>query len=385
MKRLISSVVLGGAAAATYLSVGVAAADPSAVDVMVPQPFGFSLDGVLDPSYVASNASQAIAYGSGTIDFDAGDINPAVQQFFFDNVELANGNPLPSNFAFDNIPVDIINKLDGLGTQQQILFGEIPGTNIDSGVIGIHDYGSGYGYAYIDMVGPGVESVNSNGVDHAVGAFVVTPAGLIDVSNWENGGDYFGLAYLESQLFDFSKPLDNPFGIVLTPGTADFLYQTGGVLGNTSYGSQEVNFIPSDLEPFARDFLTDNGVNLQQFSDALNAEDAAVNIINTVNYTGIGNGLTMQQLFLPDLGDTNVENGVITLYNLGAGFDYSSIDLDLSGSTPDAIGAWLSTPFGDIDVSSFASLVAQVFGPEYFDIGNFPLDDMFEPTFNFLF
>jgi hypothetical protein len=36
-------------------------------------------------------------------------------------------------------------------------------------------------------------------------------------------------------------------------------------------------------------------------------------------------------------------------------------------------------------VSPWASLAAQVFDPNYFDIGNLPVDGLIPPTFDFLF
>jgi hypothetical protein len=387
MRRILSSVVLGGAAAATSLSAGIAAADPDATTIVVPDPFGFSLSGTPDFSYTASNASQAIAYGGDTIDFDSAKLSAPVEQFFFNNVTY-NDEPLSStNVLNAAVQADIINKLqDGLGTQQQILLGPIEGTNIESGVIGIHDFGDGYGYAYIDLVGPGVTSVNSDGVNNAVGAFLVTPTGTYDVSHVENGGDYAGLAYLESQLFDFSKPLADPFGIELT-GNPDFGYQTEGVFGNTAYGTQDVNFDSSSLTPFAQKFLEDNvTIDGQAFGPDSTLDLSQANIIDSLNYTGIDNGLSAQQLFLPAIEGTNIDNGVITLQSLGDGYSYDSINLDLAGSgTSDAVGAWLVTPFGDYDVSPSASLAAQMFDPSYFNIGDFPADGLIPPTFDFLF
>jgi hypothetical protein len=385
MKRLITSVVLGGAAAATSLSAGIAAADPDATTLAVPDPFGFSLQGTLDPTYTADTASQSIAYGPQAIDFNAGTLSSPVEQFFSQYVTTTGGQPLPDNFTA-SLDADVVNKIqDGLGTQQQIILGPIEGTNIDSGVIGIHDFGDGYGYAYIDLVGPGSTSVNSS-VDNAIGAFLVTPNGTYDVSDVENGGDYAGLAYLESQLFDFSKPLSDPFGIALQ-GTPDFNYQTAGVFGNTGYGDQGVQFDSSSLSSFAQKFLEDNvTIDGQAFGPNSTLDVSQANIIDSLNYTGIDNGFATQQLFLPALEGTNVDNGVITLQSLGDGYSYDSINLDLAGSgTPDAVGAWLVTPFGDYDVSPYASLAAQMFDPNYFDIGNFPADGLIPPTFDFLF
>jgi hypothetical protein len=387
MKRLITSVVLGGAAAATSLSAGIAAADPDATTLAVPDPFGFTIPATPDFSYTADTASQAIAYAKDqTIDFNAGALSSPVEQFFSQYVTTTGDQPLPADFTKTISDADIINKVqDGLGTQQQIVFGPIQGTNIDSGVIGIHDFGDGYGYAYIDLVGPGTTSVNSD-VNNAIGAFLVTPNGTYDVSDVENGGDYGGLAYLESQLFDFSKPLADPFGVALT-GNPDFNYQTAGVFGNTAYGDQEVKFESSDLSSFAQKFFEDNvTISGQAFGPTSTLDVSQANIIDSLNYTGIDNGFATQQLFLPEIDGTNVETGVITLQNLGDGFSYDSIDLNLTGSSTDAIGAWLVTPYGDYDVSSLASLAAQMFDPNYFDIGSvFPADGLIPPTFDFLF
>lgn len=384
MKRIVRAVVFGGAAAATSLAAGIAAADPDATTLSVPDPFGFTLTGSPDFSYTADTASQAIAYGQQTIDFNSGALSAPVEQFFSQYVTTTGGQPLPDDFTA-SLDADVVNKIqDGLGTQQQIILGPIEGTNIDSGVIGIHDFGDGYGYAYIDLVGPGTTSVNSN-VDNAIGAFLVTPNGTYDVSDVENGGDYAGLAYLESQLFDFSKPLSDPFGIELQ-GTPDFNYQTAGVFGNTGYGDQGVQFDSSSLSSFAQKFLEDNvTIDGQAFGPSSTLDVSQANIIDSLNYTGIDNGFATQQLFLPAIDGTNVENGVITLQNLGDGYSYDSINLDLTGPSTDAIGAWLVTPYGDYDVSPYASLADQIFDPSYFDIGSFPADGLIPPSFDFLF
>lgn len=385
MKRILTSVVLGGAAAATSLSAGIAAADPDATTLSVPDPFGLSLQGSPDFSYTAHTASQAIAYGQQTIDFHSGQLSAPVEQFFFQNVTY-NDAPLSSTNELNaTLSADIINKLqDGLGTQQQILLGPIEGTNIDSGVIGIHDFGDGYGYAYIDLVGAGTTSVNSD-VNNAIGAFLVTPTGTYDVSHVENGGDYGGLAYLESQLFDFSHPLTDPFGVVV-PTDPDFDYQTAGVFGNTAYGTQDVSFDSSSLSTFAQKFFEGNvTIGNEAFGPSSTLDVPQANVIEALNYSGVANGLSSEQIFLPAIEGTNVDNGVITLQSLGDGYSYDSINLDLTGSSTDAIGAWLVTPYGDYDVSPWASLAAQMFSPDYFDIGNFPADGLIPPTFDFLF
>ncbi len=186
-------------------------------------------------------------------------------------------------------------------------------------------------------------------------------------------------------MFDFSKPLADPFGIELQ-GTPDFNYQTAGVFGNTGYGDQDVQFDSSSLSSFAQKFFDDNvTIGGQAFGPNSTLDVSQANIIDSLNYTGIDNGFATQQLFLPAIEGTNVDNGVITLQNLGDGYSYDSINLDLNGSSTDAIGAWLVTPYGDYDVSPYASLADQIFDPSYFDIGNFPADGLIPPTFDFLF
>ncbi len=58
-------------------------------------------------------------------------------------------------------------------------------------MIDIQNLGNGYSYDYIDLVGPG--TTVSNGVDNAIGAWLVTPEGTYDVS---------ALAGVESLPFD---------------------------------------------------------------------------------------------------------------------------------------------------------------------------------------
>ena len=61
-------------------------------------------------------------------------------------------------------------------------------------MIDIQNLGNGYSYDYIDLVGPG--TTVSNGVDNAIGAWLVTPEGTYDVS---------ALAGVESRLLDASN------------------------------------------------------------------------------------------------------------------------------------------------------------------------------------
>lgn len=391
MKRMITFAVLGGAAAATSLSAGIAAANPDATTITVPDPFGVSFVGDPTFTYQASDLSEGIAYGHEALDFDSANLSPSIEQFFLNNVTV-NGQPLSSlnDLAASNVQADIVDKLQiGGRSQQQILLPAIEGTNIKSGVIGIHDLGNGYEYAYIDLVGPGTTSANSD-VPNAVGAFLVTPNGTYDVSPWEDGGDFGGRAYLESQLFDFSKPLTDPFGVALD-GTPEFGYQTAGVFGNTAYGTQDVSFDSSSLASFAQKFFEDNvTVDGQAFGPDSSLNLSEANVIDTISNLGVAHGLTEQQIFLPEITGTDIDHGVITLDSLGSGFSYDSINLDLVGSgagnaTSDAIGAWLVTPFGDYDVSAWASLAAQMFDSSYFTVGDFPMDGLIPPTWDFLF
>lgn len=63
MIRFFTSVTLasGGLAAAAYAAMGVAAADPDATTITVPDPFGVSFVGSPDISYQTGNATEDIA------------------------------------------------------------------------------------------------------------------------------------------------------------------------------------------------------------------------------------------------------------------------------------------------------------------------------------
>ena len=379
MLRIITSVTLasGGLAAAASVAMGVAAADPDATTITVSDPFGFTLEGSPDITYETSDATESIAYGHQTIDFDSANISSSVEQFF------TNNDINTTALTGDNLPVDIIDKLQTGGeSQQQILLPEIPGTNIDSGVIGIHDFGDGYGYAYIDLVGPGSPALNSDGVPNAIGAFLITPTGTYDVSQWEDGGDYGGLAYQENKLFDLTNPVSDPFGAL--QGNPDITYQTGGVFGNTAYGSQTFDFKPEDFPSYVQQFFTNNDVSTTALADA----DPQANIIDKVDFSGLFNNFADQQILLPSIAGTDIDHGVIDIENLGNGFSYDYIDLVESqngAALPDAIGAWLVTPLGAFDVSPFAGSEAAMFDPSYFDFGAaFPLADL-TPPLDFLF
>jgi hypothetical protein len=374
MLRIITSVTLasGGLAAAASVAMGVAAADPDATTITVSDPFGFTLEGSPDITYETSDATESIAYGHQTIDFDSANISSSVEQFF------TNNDINTTALTGDNLPVDIIDKLQTGGeSQQQILLPEIPGTNIDSGVIGIHDFGDGYGYAYIDLVGPGNTALNSDGVSNAIGAFLITPTGTYDVSQWEDGGDYGGLAYQENKLFDLTNPVSDPFGAL--QGNPDITYQTGGVFGNTAYGSQTFDFKPEDFPSYVQQFFTNNDVSSTALADA----DPQANIIDKVDFSGLFNNFADQQILLPSIAGTDIDHGVIDIENLGNGFSYDYIDLVESqngAALPDAIGAWLVTPLGAFDVSPFAGSEAAMFDPSYFDFGAaFPPADLTPP------
>jgi hypothetical protein len=94
------------------------------------------------------------------------------------------------------------------------LLPSIAGTNIQDGVIDIENLGNGYSYDYIDLVGPGTTSVD--GVDNAIGAWLVTPEGAFDVSAFAGAeAAMFGAANFDPSVF---FPLDG-----LTP-PLDFLF-----------------------------------------------------------------------------------------------------------------------------------------------------------------
>lgn len=390
MHRIITCVTLAsGGIAAAATALGVAAADPDATTISVPDLFGVTFVGAPDITYQIGNASADIAYGQQTIDLDSANFGPSVEQFFTDNVTV-DGQPLnlTTNPLTDNgVQADIIDKLQTNGVeQQQILLPSIAGTNIESGVIDIHEW-NGYGYEIIDLVGPGTTSLNSNGVDNAIGAWLITPQGILDESSQENGGDYGDLAYTEHQLFDLSNPPTDPFGVTLV-GDPDVTYQTGGVLANTAYGSQTIEFNSGDLAPFVQQFFTSNvtvdGQPLDLSSNPLTDADLQAHIIDHVQFDAPG--ISEQQILVPSIAGTNIEHGVIDIDNFGHGFGYDYVDLVGPGTThlgsngvDDAIGAWLVTPMGTFDVSPWAGLEAQMFDPSNFDPSAFFPDAALTP------
>lgn len=391
MKRITTSVTLasGGLAAAASVAIGVAAANPDATQVSVPNPFGITYPGDPTFTYQTGNAYQDIAYGHQTINIDSSDFAQAIDKFFTSSGVTVGGEPFSASNQIGptDLQATIIDKTMSYGYQeQQILLPNIPGTNIDSGVIDLHNFGAGYGYLYIDLVGPGVTHLNSPDVQHAVGVLLVTPTGTYDVSSWENGGDYGDMAYMESQLFDLTSPantVDNPFGITLV-GDPVVNYQTGDVLGSTAYGNWTFDFDSKDIAPFAQQFF-DNNVTVDGQplgADYTFTDDA--NFIDKLTYNGVFNGISEQQLLLPTIEGTNIEHGVIDIHNYGNGFGYDYIDL-VGTNGHDAVGAWLVTPWDTYDVSPWASIESQMFDASAFDPSVFFPADGLEPPFNFWF
>jgi hypothetical protein len=405
MIRMITSVtfVSGGVAAAASLATGVAAATPDASTVSVPDPFGVTLMGDPNFTYQTSDAVEGIAYGHQTLNFDSATFAPSVEQFFTNNVTV-DGQPLnlSTNPLTDpGVQANIIDKVEFNGNQeQQILLPSIDDTNIDRGVIDIHNFGNGYEYAIIDLVGPGETHLNSNGIHDAIGAFIITPTTTYDVSPWENGGDFGNLAYLESQLYDLSDAtkasVPDPFGVTLA-GAPDITYQTGDVFANDIYGSQQFDFDSNNFAPFVDKFFTSNvtvdGQPLDLTDNPLTADGLQANVIDTLQFNNLFNGLTEQQILLPSIAGTNIEHGVIDIENFGNGFGYDYIDLVGPGTThlgsngvDDAVGAWLVTPMGAYDVSPWVGLEAQLFDPSAFDPSAFFPDATLTPlSFFFLY
>jgi hypothetical protein len=203
MNRIITSggLAAGGAMAAAFLSTGIAAADDGS------NPFGLTPAGDLNITSQTGDVFENIAYGTETFNFNSEDIAPFVQKFLDNNVTVG-GSPVTlgsETFTANDLQTEVIDKVafGGQG-EQQVLIPGIDNTNIDGSVIDIHDFGHDFGYVYIDLVGPGPTHPNSDGIHDAIGTWLVTPLGTFDVSSWEDGTFFGGLAYLESQLFDLS-------------------------------------------------------------------------------------------------------------------------------------------------------------------------------------
>ncbi len=207
MNRVITSVGLtaGGTLAAAFLSMSVAGAAPGdSGNGGEANMFGLTPASAIDITSQTGEVYQNVAYGTQTFDFNSNDMTPWIANFLTKHVTFE-GNPI--SFDSDN-PVTVegfeaavIDKIwFGGFAEQQILFPAIDNTNIDGGVIDIHHFGP-IGYIYIDLVGPGNIGPNHD----AVGTWLVTPIGTFDVSSWEDGTFFGGLAYLESELFDLSN------------------------------------------------------------------------------------------------------------------------------------------------------------------------------------
>jgi putative intracellular protease/amidase len=195
-----------------------------ATSASVPDPFGVTLVGDPDITYQTGDVFVNHIYGSQQFDFDSSNFAPYVDKFFTSNVTVDGqplalaDNPLTADGLQANV-VDVVqfdNLFNGL-SEQQILLPSIAGTNIDHGVIDIENFGNGFGYESIDLVGPGTTHLASNGVDDAIGAWLVTPMGTYDVSP---------LADLEAQMFDPSNFDPSAFfpDAALTPLPFFFLY-----------------------------------------------------------------------------------------------------------------------------------------------------------------
>src|ERR1700727_1042062 len=96
MNRIITSVTLASRGVAAAMAMGVAAADPDATTVSVLDPFGVTFVGPADITYQTGDASEDVAYGHQTLNFDSATFAPSVEQFFANNVTV-NGQPLNVN------------------------------------------------------------------------------------------------------------------------------------------------------------------------------------------------------------------------------------------------------------------------------------------------
>lgn len=210
MTRIITTVGLatGGAAAAAFLSMGAAAAAPNGPGYNTdPNPFGLTASDVADITGQTGSPLMNIASGTQDFTFNSNDVAPFIQAFLEKHVTL-DGQAIdfdennPWQFAANDL--NIINKLEFYGSEQQIIFPGIEGTNVDWGVTDIRNFGDlfglgNFGYVYIDLVGAG----DVGPTDDAIGAWYTTPWGAFDVS-WLEDGSVFGIPYMESQLFDMS-------------------------------------------------------------------------------------------------------------------------------------------------------------------------------------
>ena len=119
MIRIVTSITLasGGSRRRRSVGMGVAAADPDATTISVPDPFGVSFVGNPDLTYQTGDASENIAYGYQTIDFDSSNFSSV----FTSNVTV-DGQPLnlsTNPLIANDLQADMIDKLQSNGEAQQ--------------------------------------------------------------------------------------------------------------------------------------------------------------------------------------------------------------------------------------------------------------------------
>jgi hypothetical protein len=133
------------------------------------------------------------------------------------------------------------------------------------------------------------------------------------------------------------------------------------------------------VESFFTKNVTVDGQPFNLTTNPLTVSDLTTHVIDKVQYNGLFDGFSDQQILLPSIAGTNIEHGVIEIENLGNGYSYDTIDLLESGNI-NAVGAWLVTPTGDYDVSAWAVPEVQMFDPAAFDpMAYFPLDGLVPP------
>lgn len=211
-------VVAGGVLTAMALSMGSASADelpdgptttPGNYGLNHPNPFGLTPIAEPDITGMVGNPwYQRTLSGTQLFDFDSKNIAPFVQDFMTKYVTV-DGEPLDlkdASYLFGGLNLPVIDTMEYYTSQQQIIlppaYFEDLNTNIEWGVINIHNWGNFFGpwgYVYIDLVGAGNVGPNND----AIGTWFTTPFGAFDVS-WLENGSFFGSPYVESQLFDVS-------------------------------------------------------------------------------------------------------------------------------------------------------------------------------------
>ena len=108
---------------------GVAAADPDATTISVPDPFGVSFVGNPDLTCQTGDASENIAYGYQTIDFDSSNFSSVFTSNVTVDGQLLN---LSTNPLIDSgLQANVIDKVDFNGlfngfAEQQILLRALP-------------------------------------------------------------------------------------------------------------------------------------------------------------------------------------------------------------------------------------------------------------------